>query len=178
MKPVWIEVKGYSFLETFTTNEGIFYGEKLPDLAFVQLAIRDVPALSFCAEPNAIRMGLDVAFAGFPFGSDGLLLRIDDQPPIVVQATPFLRHGVISSVHPFPCPQPHGFRSTQFPTVEQAVLRFFDATTRQCWECCTRRLRDKASRTRCRGICSYWAGWHAQQRDREALVGCTRCFHS
>src|SRR5262245_46200513 len=38
MKPLWIEVKGYSFLETFTPNEGIFYGEKLPDLAFVQLA--------------------------------------------------------------------------------------------------------------------------------------------
>jgi hypothetical protein len=50
-----------------------------------------------------------VAFAGFPFGSDGLVLRIDDQPPVVVQGTPFLRHGIISSVHPFPCPQPHGF---------------------------------------------------------------------
>jgi hypothetical protein len=37
------------------------------------------------------------------------LLRIDDQPPVVVQGTPFLRHGIISSVHPFPCPQPHGF---------------------------------------------------------------------
>jgi len=23
MKPLWLEVKGYSFLETFTTNEGI-----------------------------------------------------------------------------------------------------------------------------------------------------------
>lgn len=111
MKPLWIEIKGYSFLETFTTNEGIFYGEKVPDLAFVQIAARDVSALAFCAEPNAIRVGVDVAFAGFPFGSDGLLLRIDDQPPIVVQATPFLRHGVVSSVHPFPCPEPHGFSS-------------------------------------------------------------------
>ncbi len=109
MKPLWVGVKGYSFLETFTTNEEIFYGEKVPDLGFVQLAIRDVPALSLCSEPNAIRMGLDVAFAGFPFGSDGLLLRIDDQPPMVVQATPFLRHGIVSSVHPFPCPEPHGF---------------------------------------------------------------------
>ena len=72
-------------------------GEKLPDLAFVQLAVRDVPALTFCAEPNAIRIGIDVAYAGFPFGSDGLVLRIDDQPPMVVQATPFLRHGVVSS---------------------------------------------------------------------------------
>jgi len=72
-------------------------GEKLPDLAFVQLAVRDVPALTFFAEPNAIRIGIDVAYAGFPFGSDGLVLRIDDQPPMVVQATPFLRHGVVSS---------------------------------------------------------------------------------
>lgn len=109
MKPLWIDVKTYSFLENFTTNEGIFYGERLPDLAFVQLGVRDLPALTFCTEPNAIRVGVDVAFAGFPLGSDGLLLRIDDQPPIVVQGTPFLRHGIISSVHPFPCPQPHGF---------------------------------------------------------------------
>jgi len=97
MKPLWIEVKGYSFLQTFTTNEGIFYGEKIPDLAFVQLEVRDITSLTFCAAPNAIRIGLDVAFAGFPFGSDGLLHRIEDQPPIVVQATPFLRHGVVSS---------------------------------------------------------------------------------
>lgn len=109
MKPLWIDVRTYSFLETFTTNEGIFYGEAIPDLAFLQLGVRDVPALSFSTEPDVIRAGLGVAFAGFPFGSDGLLLRIDDQAPIVVQATPFLRHGIVSSVHPFPCPNPHGF---------------------------------------------------------------------
>jgi S1-C subfamily serine protease len=109
MKPLWVEVKGYSFLENFTTNEGIFYGEKLPDLAFLQLGVRDLSPLTFCATPDVIRVGVDVAFAGFPFGSQGLLLTIDDQPAIVVQGTPFLRHGIISSVHPFPCPQPHGF---------------------------------------------------------------------
>jgi trypsin-like peptidase len=109
VKPLWIEVKAYSFLENFTTNEGIFYGEELPDLAFVQLGVRDVPALTFCTEAGAIRLGVDVAYAGFPFGSDGLLLAIEDRPPVVVQGTPFLRHGIISSVHPFPCLQPHGF---------------------------------------------------------------------
>ena len=31
MKPLWIDVKTYSFLENFTTNEGIFYGERLPE---------------------------------------------------------------------------------------------------------------------------------------------------
>ena len=57
---------------------------------------RELPWLPFCTEPNAIHVGTDVAFAGLPRGSDGLLLRIDDQPPIFVQGTPFLRHGIIS----------------------------------------------------------------------------------
>ncbi len=42
-------------------------------------------------------------------GSEGLVLRLDNQDPILLQMMPFLRHGIIRSVHPFPCPQPHGF---------------------------------------------------------------------
>jgi Trypsin-like peptidase domain len=109
MKPLWIDIRTYSLLETFTANENIFYGEAVPDLALVQLGVQGLPALSFNREPDIVRAGLAVAFAGFPFGSDGLLLRIEDHAPIVVQATPFLRHGIISSVHPFQCPNPHGF---------------------------------------------------------------------
>lgn len=109
LRPLWVRVLTYSFLETFTTYGEAFYGEKLPDVAFVQLGVRDLPALSFRADPNAIRTGMSVAFAGFPLGSHGLMLRIEDQEAILVQMMPFLRHGIISSVHPFPCPQPHGF---------------------------------------------------------------------
>lgn len=109
LRPSWVDVRTYSFLETFTTESEIFYGERVPDLAFVQLGVRDLPALSITAEPNAIRAGLPVAFAGFPLGSDGLVLQIDDRDPILLQMMPFLRHGIISSVHPFPCPRPHGF---------------------------------------------------------------------
>lgn len=136
MKPVWIEVKGYSFLETFTTNEGIFYGEKLPDLAFVQLAIRDVPVLRFCSEPNAIRMGLDVAFGVFLSGQMASCCA----STISHQSSSRPRHSC-GTVPSAACIRFHvrghmDFRSTQFSTVEQAVLRFFDATTRQCWGCC------------------------------------------
>ena len=109
LQPAWVKVKGYSLLESFTTATDTFYGERIPDLAFVQLGVRELPALSFRSEPNVIRSGLPVAFAGFPFGSEGLVLKLDDVEPILLQMMPFLRHGIISSVHPFPCPQPHGF---------------------------------------------------------------------
>jgi hypothetical protein len=108
-RPLWVKIKSYSFLESFTTESGIFYGERLPDLAFLQLSVRDVPALSFVSTPNVIRTGRPIAFAGYPFGSRGLVLRLEDQEPILLQMTPFLRQGIISSVHPFPCPEPHGF---------------------------------------------------------------------
>lgn len=109
LRPLWVDVRSYSFLETFTTESETFYGEHVPDLAFVQLGVRDLPVLALRAEPNVIRAGLPVAFAGFPLGSEGLVLRIEEQDPILLQMMPFLRHGIISSVHPFPCPQPHGF---------------------------------------------------------------------
>ena len=109
LRTSWVDVPRYSLLETFTTESETFYGERIPDLAFVQLGVRNLPVLSIRAEPNVIRAGMAVAFAGFPLGSDGLVLRIDGQDPMLLQMMPFLRHGIISSVHPFPCPQPHGF---------------------------------------------------------------------
>ena len=109
-KPLWVNVKTYSFLNEFTTAENTFYGEPIPDLAFVQLGVRDLPALEFNSQQNVIRAGESVALAGFPFGSEGFLLRLEDSPaPILMQMTPLLRHGIISGVHPFPCPNPHGF---------------------------------------------------------------------
>lgn len=109
LRPLWVKVRTYSFLESFTTAGDRFYGERVPDLAFVQLGVRNLPVLSLRSDPNVVRSGLPVAFAGFPFGSEGLVLRLEDQEPILLQMMPFLRHGIISSVHPFPCPQPHGF---------------------------------------------------------------------
>jgi hypothetical protein len=75
LRPSWVDVRGYSFLETFTTASETFYGERIPDLAFVQLGVRDVPALPINHAPNTIRAGLPVAFAGFPLGSDGLVTQ-------------------------------------------------------------------------------------------------------
>ena|SRR2546423_2201242 len=99
----FIEVKGYNIPTTFT-YEGDYYGEPMPDLAFLQLNVRDVPALNLATEPNTIRIGMPIATAGFALGEVALTVYQK-----VNQITPLLRHGVVSSVFPFPCPQPHGF---------------------------------------------------------------------
>lgn len=97
------EIKGYNMLNTFTL-EGNYYGQPMPDLAFLQLNVSDVPALSFASEPNTICIGMSIATAGFALGETALTVYQK-----VNQITPLLRHGVVSSVFPFPCPQPHGF---------------------------------------------------------------------
>ena len=98
-----VDVKAYSVLQTFD-KKGRFYGEEIPDLALVQLNVKDVPALTFASERNTIRIGMPIATAGFPLGTDALLLNSE-----LVQLTPFLRSGIVSSLYPFPCPNPHGF---------------------------------------------------------------------
>jgi transcriptional regulator with XRE-family HTH domain len=100
---VFADVKASSIIRSFVPN-GPFFGEDLPDIAFVQLNVREIPALKLSTEPCAARMGLPVATAGFPLGTDPLVVHGK-----VTQVTPFLRHGIISSLNPFPCPYPHGF---------------------------------------------------------------------
>ena len=96
-------IRAYSDLHEFEAN-GPFYGEKIPDFGFVQIEIRDVPLLQIAADCEAIRIGNDVAFLGFSSVSEALCSY-----GTVVQVTPFLRRAIISSVYPFPSPNPHGF---------------------------------------------------------------------
>jgi len=104
MFPVlFAEIKAFSHIASFSAN-GPYYGEAVPDLAFVQLKVQNLPALSLVTEPNAIRAGVSVATAGFPMGTDPLVVYGS-----ISQLTPFLRRGIISSVYPYPCPNPHGF---------------------------------------------------------------------
>jgi hypothetical protein len=90
-------------LTTFS-SDGPFYGDDLPDLAFVQLKVRGLPPLKLDQEKQTIRAGRKIATAGFPMGTGPLIIKGK-----VTQLTPTLRHGIISGVYPFPCPRPHGF---------------------------------------------------------------------
>ncbi len=99
----FVDIKRYNILQTFSSY-GPYYGEMPPDLAFLQLNVRDVPSLSLDTEPNTLQTGMAIATAGFAMGIDPLVAYSK-----ITQLTPLLRHGIISSLYPFPCEYPHGF---------------------------------------------------------------------
>jgi S1-C subfamily serine protease len=96
-------IRRHWVLESFVPHDP-YFGETMPDLAFLQLNVTALPAAELLTEPNVLKTGLDVATAGFPLG-EGPLTAFNK----VTQLTPLLRKGVISSVYPFPCPRPDGF---------------------------------------------------------------------
>jgi S1-C subfamily serine protease len=68
----FVDIKGDSIPDTFSFD-GDFYGQAMPDLAFLQLNVQAVPALRIGAEPNTLRIGLPIATAGFALGTDALV---------------------------------------------------------------------------------------------------------
>jgi hypothetical protein len=84
--------------------QGTYYGPKTPDLGFLQVRMRGLPALELATDEEAIEPGVRVATAGFPMGTDAL-----QAPGYVHQLTPSLQEGVVSAVLPFPCKTPHAF---------------------------------------------------------------------
>jgi Trypsin-like peptidase domain len=85
---------------------GPFFGEAKPDFAFVQIDVKDVPFLEVCGDSNTLEAGLEVATVGFPMGEVPLMPY--DQAKASQMST-FARKGIISSVLPCPCADPHGF---------------------------------------------------------------------
>jgi len=100
---LFVGIRGYNLLKLFTPSEP-YYGECPPDFGFIQLEVCNLPALKLATEPYSVRAGQPVAAAGFPLGTDAVLVY-----GRVSQVVPFLRQGIVSSVLPFPCPHPHGF---------------------------------------------------------------------
>ena len=96
-------IRGHWLLESFSPSAP-YFGESMPDLGFLHLDVKDVPAVKLATEPNVLEIGRGVATAGFPLGEGPLTVFSK-----ITQLTPMLRHGVISSVFPFPCSHPHGF---------------------------------------------------------------------
>lgn len=96
-------IRAFSFMESFLPS-GPYYGSMSPDLAFLQVDVRDAPALQLNREPNVIRIGQEVAVAGFPLGDVPLVIHGQ-----VSQLTATVRRGIISSVYPCPCRYPDGF---------------------------------------------------------------------
>jgi len=97
-----IDIIGASPLQELEVKNP-WFGEAIPDLAFVQVKVREVPFLELLAERNTLRIGRPIALRGLVPG------RTQSRRGKLTQFTPTLRHGIISSVFPFPGPNPHGF---------------------------------------------------------------------
>jgi S1-C subfamily serine protease len=80
------------------------YGERVPDIGFVQIGAGEVPFLKLATEDYYLKIGMSISTIGYPMGRLPLTALGK-----LHQASAFIRHGVVSSVFPFPNPHPHGF---------------------------------------------------------------------
>jgi S1-C subfamily serine protease len=103
LKVVPVSIRRWDKLTTFTSSEH-FFGEQKPDLAFAQLNVDGLPAVSVVRDKGSWEVGTAIATAGFPLGTRALAIYGK-----INQVAPILRSGIIASVYPFPCPRPHGF---------------------------------------------------------------------
>jgi len=101
MMTIPLEVKGVGTLRREKPIEGYHYGTELPDLGFIKVDIKDLPALKI-AKKLELKEGDEVVLAGFPMGTDTLRA-----PGWVHQLTPTLQAGIISAILPFSCENPH-----------------------------------------------------------------------
>jgi hypothetical protein len=99
-----IEPKYWTVLESIKPDSGIWHGDDQPDIGFVQLSLRDLPALTLVQHEFYLCPGMDIATAGYPMGTDPLTIMGK-----INQMEPFLRRGIVSSVYPFSVGHPHGF---------------------------------------------------------------------
>ena len=98
-----LEIKDWHVLGTFSSSDR-WFGNQVPDVGFVQVAVREVPFLTLATEDYYLKIGMEVGTIGYPMGTLPLtaLGKLN-------QVSPFVRHGVVSSVFPFPTANPHGF---------------------------------------------------------------------
>ena len=76
----------------------------VPDIAFLQIDVREVPYLILNREPNVIQIGREVGVAGYPLGERPLTIHGK-----ISQLTATVRRGIISAVYPAPSRFPDGF---------------------------------------------------------------------
>lgn len=86
--------------ESYPTE--MLFGPKKPDIAFVLVKARELPALELDA--SILREGIEIATTGYPMGTDALTA-----PGYLHQIGPTLQRGIISAILPFQQPKPHAY---------------------------------------------------------------------
>jgi Trypsin-like peptidase domain len=98
-----VELLDYASLRAFNRSPR-WHGEENPDIAFVQLEMRQTPYLRLTEEEFYVQPGTAIATAGFPMGTIALTVMGKWN-----QVIPFVRGGIVSSVFPSSIRWPHGF---------------------------------------------------------------------
>jgi S1-C subfamily serine protease len=98
------EIRTVATIKAFVPGDYWFGASAGPDIGFVQINLRGIPAATLCEATEYFRPGTGVATAGYPLGLDPVLLY-----GALTCPQPLLRRGVISSVFPHRSPQPQGF---------------------------------------------------------------------
>lgn len=80
----------------------MYYGPDKPDVAFVLVKAKKLPALEL--DTSILREGVEVATAGYPMGTEALTA-----PGYLHQIAPTLQNGIISAVLPFQQASPHAY---------------------------------------------------------------------
>jgi len=101
MAEIKIDVIGIFGIEAMKPGEH-YYGPPTPDVAFVQIKMKDLPSVPVKYSPEKIKEGVEIATAGYPMGTDTLTA-----PGYLHQLTPTLQRGIVSAVLPFSCDNPH-----------------------------------------------------------------------
>jgi S1-C subfamily serine protease len=91
---VFPAIIGFAAIDSFKSGDDS-NGSSIPDIGFVQLAVRDTPFLKLNSDDFAIEPGMDISTIGFPIGNPPLTLHKK-----VGQVSPFVRRGIVSSVYP------------------------------------------------------------------------------
>ncbi len=89
--------------------EGTWFGSPVPDIGFLKIGVCDLPALALATSDYYVETGMEVATIGFPLGTQTLRQWVHGTEMRTNQVSAFLRAGLVSSVYPYDCPQPHGF---------------------------------------------------------------------
>jgi S1-C subfamily serine protease len=98
-----LEVDGIFKISSFEPK-GITYSKTPPDVGFVNVKMKGLPALPLNAT-RPVEEGADAATAGYPMGTSALMPR-----GYVEQLTPTLQKGIISAVLPFECASAHAYK--------------------------------------------------------------------
>lgn len=101
MAIVPLEIAGVGIATRDTPFEGYNYGTDIPDIGFIRVKVKNLPALKI-ADTFDLGEGDTIMTAGFPMGTDALRA-----PGWLHQISPVLQEGIVSSILPFPCDDPH-----------------------------------------------------------------------